>query len=121
MSGLLQAIATAAETDEQISQGKALSEREEAVLQALELMTRGQQNVVWIKAAALREKVARLSGQPVEKMGDAQWIGHILKRLHLLDEVGRKRGMDGMSYAVKPLDVIDMMRRYDVAMVYENR
>jgi hypothetical protein len=29
--------------------------------------------------------------------------------------------MDGMSYAVKPLDVIDMMRRYDVATVYESR
>ncbi|MBE2266672.1 MAG: hypothetical protein IAE80_00470, partial [Anaerolinea sp.] len=84
VSGLLQAIATAAETDEQISQGKALSEREEAVLQALEIMTRGQSGTLWVKAAVLREKVARLMGQPVEKMGDAQWIGHILKRLHLL-------------------------------------
>lgn len=121
VSGLLQAIALAAETDEQISQGKALSEREEAVLQALELLTRGQTSVVWIKAAALREKVARLLGQPVEKMGDAQWIGHIIKRLHLLDEAGRKRGMDGVTYAIKPLDVIDMMRRYDVAIVSENR
>ncbi len=121
VSGLLQAIASAAETDEQLSQGKALSEREEAVLQALELMTRGQQGVVWIKAAVLREKVARLIGQPVEKMGDAQWIGHILKRLHLLDEAGRKRGMDGVTYAVSAFDVIDMMRRYDVAVVYENR
>jgi len=26
-----------------------------------------------------------------------------------------------VSYAVKPLDVIDMMRRYDVATVYESR
>ena len=121
VSGLLQAIATAAETDEQISQGKALSEREEAVLQALELMTRGQEGVVWVKAGTLREKVARLLGQPVEKMGDAQWIGHILKRLHLLDEAGRKRGMDGITYAVKSPDVIDMMRRYDVATIYESR
>jgi hypothetical protein len=121
ISGLLQAIAAAAENDEQISQGKALSEREEAVLQALELLTRGQSSIVWIKAAVLREKVARLTGQPIEKMGDAQWIGHILKRLHLLNEVGRKRGMDGITYAVKPLDVTDMMRCYDVATVYENR
>ena len=29
--------------------------------------------------------------------------------------------MDGITYAVKPPDVIDMMRRYDVATVYENR
>lgn len=119
VTGLLQAIATAAENDEQISQGKALSEREETVLQALELMTRGQSSLVWIKAAALRDKVARLLGQPVDKMGDGQWIGHILKRLHLLDEAGRKRGMDGVTYAVKPLDVIDMMRRYDVAVIYD--
>src|SRR5688500_7449556 len=31
----------------------------------------------------MREKVAKLMGQPLEKMSDAQWIGHILKRLHL--------------------------------------
>jgi hypothetical protein len=121
VAGLLQAIATAAETDEQISQGKALSEREEAVLQALELLTRGQSSLVWIKAAALREKVARLLGQPVEKLGDAQWIGHIIKRLHLLDDAGRKRGMDGVTYAIKPLEVVDMMRRYEVTLVYESR
>lgn len=93
---------------------------EEAVLQALELMTRGQDGTVWIRAVMLREKVARLIGQPVEKMGDTQWIGHILKRLHLLDEAGRKRGMDGITYAVKSSDVIDMMRRYDVPIVYKS-
>ena len=119
VSGLLEAIAVAAANDEQISEGKALSEREEAVLQALELMTRVEQDMVWIKASALREQVAKLMGQPVEKLGDAQWIGHILKRLHLLDEAGRKRSMDGMAYAVKPSEVIDMMRRYDVAMIHE--
>jgi DNA primase len=119
IQGLLETIATAATTDQQLSEGKALSDREEAVLQALELMIRGEENVVWIKAAALRERVARLIGQPVEKMGDAQWIGHILKRLHLLDETGRKRGMDGMTYSVKPHDVIDMMRRYEVVRVSE--
>jgi hypothetical protein len=103
-----------------ISQGKALSEREEAVLQALELLTRGQSSVIWIKAAVLREKVARLLGHPVEKMGDSQWIGHIIKRLHLLDDAGRKWGMDGVTYAIQPLDVTDMMRRYDVAVVCDN-
>jgi hypothetical protein len=119
--GLLDAISAAAAWDERVSQGKALSEREEAVLQALESLTRGQSGTLWVRAAALRERVARLLGQPVEKLGDAQWIGHILKRLHLLDEAGRKRSMDGVSYAVKPLDVIDMMRRYDVAVVREAR
>jgi hypothetical protein len=42
MVGLLDAISNAAEWDEQISKGKSLSEREEADLQALELMTRGK-------------------------------------------------------------------------------
>ncbi len=29
--------------------------------------------------------------------------------------------MDGVTYAIQPLDVIDMMRRYDVAVVSEDR
>jgi hypothetical protein len=117
VTGLLSAISDAASWDEQMSEGKALSEREEAVLQGLEIMTRGEQTMVWIKAVALREQVARLMGQPVERMGDAQWIGHIIKRLHLIDETGRKRSMDGIAYAVRASDVIDMMRRYDVAVI----
>lgn len=44
----------------------------EAVLQAPELITRGEAGFVWIKPSAMREKAARLIGQPVEKMGDAQ-------------------------------------------------
>jgi hypothetical protein len=77
--------------------------------------------VIWIRAAALRERVARLLSLPADKLGDAQWIGHILKRLHLVDEAGRKRGMDGVAYAVRASDVIDMMRRYDVAIILEVR
>jgi hypothetical protein len=118
--GLLDAISDAAEWDEQISEGKSLSEREETVLQALETITRGQTEIVWIKSAALRECVAKLMGQPVEKLGDAQWIGHILKRLHLLDDARRKRSMNGMSYAVQPAEVLDMMRRYDVDVIRES-
>jgi hypothetical protein len=83
-------------------------------------MTHGQSGTLWVKAAALREKVARLMEQPVEKMGDAQWIGHILKRLHLLDEAGRRRDIVGVTYAVRPADVVDVMRRCDVAIVYES-
>jgi hypothetical protein len=29
--------------------------------------------------------------------------------------------MDGMSYAIRPGDVLDMMRRYDVVLVHETR
>jgi hypothetical protein len=120
IGGLLEAIARAAMSDEQVSEGKALSDREEAVLQALEILTRGQTEIVWIKSAILREHVAKLLAQPVEKLGDAQWIGHILKRLHLLDDTRRKRFMDGTVYAVQPNEVLDMMRRYDVAVIQES-
>jgi len=117
--GLLDTIVSAAQTDEQLSEGKALSDREEAVLQALELLTHGEEQIVWLKAAALREQVAKLLGQPVEKLGDAQWIGHNIKRLHLLDERGRKRSTEGMAYAIQPADVLDMMRRYEVQKITE--
>jgi hypothetical protein len=117
VKGLLEAVSNAATWDEQISEGKSLSEREEAVLQALEQMVHGQVELMWIKASFLREKVAKLMGQPVERLGDAQWIGHILKRLHLLDEGRRKRSMEGMVYAIQPAEVLDMMRRYDVSKV----
>jgi len=60
VEGLLDAISQAAEWDEQVSQGKALSDREEAVLQALEFMTRGQEKLGWLKAAEVREQVAKL-------------------------------------------------------------
>src|SRR5690606_18548196 len=84
--GLLDAISNAAEWDEQISEGKSLSEREEAVLQALELLTGSADEIVWVKGTDLREKIRSLLGQSADEMGNAQWIGHILKRLQLIDQ-----------------------------------
>jgi hypothetical protein len=52
-----------------------------------------------------------------DQMGDGQWIGHIIKRLHLADEVRRKPANDGMAYAIQRDEVLDMMRRYDVVPV----
>ncbi|MEO8608847.1 MAG: hypothetical protein ABI690_13230 [Chloroflexota bacterium] len=95
--------------NDKMSEGKALSDREEAVLQALEILTGGQAEIVWINSAMLREHVAKRLAQPVEKLGDAQWIRNILKRLHLLDDVRRKHGMDGMVYAIQPSEVMAMM------------
>jgi len=117
VEGLLDAISEAAEWDEQISEGKALSDREEAVLQSLEIMTRNADTAVWLKASLLREQVARLLGQHVEELGHAQWIAHILSRLHLLDKGRRKRQMDGVVYAIQRTSVIDMMSRYDVVPI----
>jgi hypothetical protein len=37
----------------------------------------------------------------------------------LLDDARRKRSMDGMTYAIQPIEVIDMMRRYEVAVIRE--
>ena len=53
----MEAIASAAANDERISEGKVLSEREEAILQALELITRSADEIVWVKGTALREKI----------------------------------------------------------------
>jgi DNA primase len=117
--GLLDAVSDAANWDEQISEGKSLSEREEAVLQALDLMTQGTEGDIWVRASALREQVAKLLGQSVEQMGHTQWIAHILKRLHLLDERKRKRDTDGMVYAIESSEVRDMMRRYEVMSIAE--
>jgi hypothetical protein len=108
---LLDAISDAAAWDEQLSEGKALSEREEAVLQALELMTRQQPE--WIKAAELREQVRQLLGYSVEQMGPAQWIGHILNRLQLTDRQHRRAYSGGQMYALTATTYWQM-RRYDV-------
>lgn len=115
ITGLLNAISDAASWDEQLSEGKALSDREEAVLQALEILSRSQPE--WIKAADLREQVRQLLGYTNEQLGHAQWIGHILNRLQLTDRNRRKAYSGGQMYAIKREDVLDMMRRYDVLTI----
>jgi DNA primase len=115
--GLLNAISNTAEWDEQISEGKSLSEREEAVLQALELLTRNSDEVVWVKGTDLREKIRSLLGQSADEMDNAQWIGHILKRLQLIDQSRRKHHVGGKLYAIERREVLDMMQRYDVCMI----
>jgi hypothetical protein len=114
---LLDAISDAAEWDEQISENESLSEREEAVLQALDILTRNASGLVWLKATDVRSRVAALLGQPEDKLSDSQRIGHILKRLHLLDGAHPKRQADGMVYGIHSADVQDIMRRYDVLIV----
>lgn len=118
--GLLDAISNAAEWDEQISEGKSLSEREEAVLQALELLTRSADEIVWVKGTDLREKIRSLLGQSADEMGNAQWIGHILKRLQLIDQSRRKHHVGGKLYAIERHEVLDMMQRYDVPPIHES-
>jgi hypothetical protein len=120
VANLLSAISDAASWDDQVSEGQSLSEREEAVLQALELMTRHTTQIAWVKSAVLRDKVVTLMGHDADKQGDAQWIGHILKRLHLIDEARRKRQTDSIAYAVHPTEVVDMMRRYGVETISLN-
>jgi len=117
--GLLDAISNAAEWDEQISEGKSLSEREEAVLQSLELLTRSADEIVWVKGTDLREKIRSLLGQSADEMGNAQWIGHILKRLQLIDQSRRKHHVGGKLYAIERREVLDMMQRYDVPPIHE--
>jgi hypothetical protein len=56
-------------------------------------------------------------GQAEEQFGHAQWIAHIMTRLHLLDNSNRKRLMDGMVYGIRRAQVLDMMQRYNVNVV----
>jgi DNA primase len=115
VTGLLDAISSAAEWDEQISEGKSLSEREEAVLQALEIITRKQPE--WIKASDLREQVQALLSYTKEQMGHTQWIGHILNRLQLVDRNRRKAYAGGQMYRIQRDELLDMMHRYDVHVI----
>jgi hypothetical protein len=117
VAGLLDAISEAAEWDEQLSEGKALSDREEAVLQSLEIMTRNADGAVWLKASELRERVREIMGISREQMGHAQWIGHVLNRLALTDRNRKKAYTGGQMYLIDRMEVNDMMRRYDVAPV----
>jgi DNA primase len=118
VSGLLGTISEAAAWDEQTSEGKALSEREEAVLQALEIMTRSTgETERWIKAADLRHKVCDLLDYSADQMGHAQWIGHILNHLQLTDRYRRKAYTGGQMYLIRRNEITDMMRRYDVETV----
>ena len=112
---MLNAIAQTAEFDQQFSEGKALGEREEALLQAVELLTRDKSDsFVCLKAADLREAVQKILGLLPEQMGSAQWIGHLLKQLQLTSPARRKHHAGGKLYAIARSEVLDMMRRYDV-------
>ena len=117
VQGLLQSISEAGQWDEQLSEGKALNDREEAVLQALELLTRNSAEETWLKAADLRDRVRALLGYSAEQMGAAQWVGHILKRMQLTDKRRRKHHVGGQLYGIKRSEVVDIMRRYEVAIV----
>jgi DNA primase len=114
VDGLLNAISQAAEFDQALSEGKALSEREEALLQALELLTRESERLVWLRAADVRSQVQGLLGLTETQMGSAQWIGHLLKQLGLVNPQRRKHHTDGQRYAIARDEVLDMLRRYDV-------
>jgi hypothetical protein len=50
-------------------------------------------------------------------MSDVQWIGHVLKRLYLIDEVRHKRQTDVIVYVISPLEVVNMVRRYHVTPI----
>ncbi|MEQ8677157.1 MAG: CHC2 zinc finger domain-containing protein [Aggregatilineales bacterium] len=117
VEGLLDAISEAAEWDEQLSEGKALSDREEAVLQSLEIMTLNAEGAVWLKASELREHVRDIMGISPDQMGHAQWIGHILNRLALTDRNRKKAYTGGQMYLMDRREVSDMMRRYDVSQI----
>jgi hypothetical protein len=100
-----------------ISEGKALSQQEEAVLMALEILTHESEDQVWIKTNELREKVRDLLGYSEDRMGAALWIDHILKRLQLTDRTRRKAYSGGQMYLMERGKILDMMHRYEVESI----
>ena len=115
VAGLSDAISTAAEWDEHFSEGKALGEREEAVLQSLDMLTRRSTEALqWVKASDVREQVQTLLGVAPDQMGSAQWIGHLMRQLQLTNPSRRKHHAGGKLYAIQRAEVLDMLRRYDV-------
>jgi hypothetical protein len=71
-------------------------------------------SATWLKASELREVVQKFLGLSAEQMGSAQWIGHVLKQLQLVNPTRRKHHAGGQLYAIARADVLDMMRRYEV-------
>lgn len=77
---LLNAKAEVAEFVQQLSEGKAPGECEEALLQAKEILTAGAPDShLWIKTSDVREQVRALMSVTAEQMGIALWIGHLMK------------------------------------------
>jgi DNA primase len=116
IEGLLQSIREAATRDDLISEGKSLNEREEALLQALELLSKDQK-LVTLKARDIRDKVQKLLELPDNQLGNNQWVGHSLKHLQLTDRARSHRQNDGMRYDIDRDQVLDMMKRYGVAAI----
>jgi hypothetical protein len=120
IDGLLDKMRERAHLDIKISSGAALDDQASLVLQALELMLREHEGFVDISASEIRQKVADIQNVPVEKMGDRQWVGHVLKRLHLIDEATKKQEMGrGVVYSIDKSDVIDLMERYSVKAIID--
>jgi DNA primase len=110
---LLQSIREAATRDDLVSEGKSLNEREEALLQTLEVMSRDHETI-YLKARDIRDRVQKLLEVPEERLGNSQWIGHSLKHLQLTDRERSQRHADGMRYSIERAQVLDMMNRYQV-------
>jgi hypothetical protein len=74
-----------------------------------------------VKGVDLHEKIRILLGQSQEEMGNAQWIGHLLKQFQLTDNTRRRHYVGGKLYAIERLHVLDMMKRYDVPIIELDR
>ena len=117
IAGLQTTIIQAAAQNEVLGDGRALNSREEAVLQALELLMRDAEGSVWIESRALREQVGAVLGLTTEPPEPSAWMGPVLKRLHLTDRSRRRVGVNGQRYAIDRAEMLDLIQRYGVAMV----
>lgn len=113
-TGLRDAVQFAAERDA-LDDGRSLSEREEAILQALEILTRAEGDT-WLKWTDLREQVRLLLDLTEETMGSGKWIQNTMKRLQLLDRSSKRSSAEGRAVKVDRSKVVDMMLRYQVVV-----
>lgn len=113
--GLVASVSNTVKCDEQMRAGKSLSDHEEEVLQALEIVSRNQRE--WLKASDLREQAQRILGYSNEQIGHAKWMGHILNRVQLVDGNRRTAYSGRPMYSVKREDALVMMRRYEVSLL----
>lgn len=82
-----------------------------------DILTREETETVWVKASELRSQVRQLLGLSEEHMGNAQCVGHMLKRLQLTDRRRRKAYTGGQMYLIQHEQVMEMMERHDIEAI----
>ena len=114
LTGLVNAVHTVAATNRQTEDAQALSDERQAVLQALERLTRDRDGDVHrIPATELRAEIEALLG---DSLRSSNQIGFLIRGLHVR-AADDARNSAGVVYMISRAKVQDMMKRYEVSSV----